>query len=155
MVGASGVFTDSGTFTTTATTDGNGIASAAAFIANDMVGSYEVTATIDSFSATAGFWLTNTGVTFLPICFHDYCTGPTVDDFSNPASGWPIAETSYWSYGYLNGEYRLYAKQGRAFGAVSRGDRSTGRFIMEVDARKASTANGSLGIQLYPTGPRQ
>jgi uncharacterized repeat protein (TIGR01451 family) len=81
---------------------------------------------------------------YLPLVYRNYCGGPFTDNFSNPASGWPIAETTYWSYGYTGGEYRFYAKRS-AFGAVSRGDQ-TGRFIVEVDARQVSAVNGSLGI---------
>ncbi len=86
---------------------------------------------------------------FLPMIYRNYCAGPFLDNFSNPASGWPIAETTYWSYGYTGGEYRFYAKQS-AFGAVSRGDK-TGRFIVEVDARQASTVNGSFGLVFHST----
>ena len=81
---------------------------------------------------------------YLPLIYRNYCSGPLIDDFSTPASGWPIAETTYWSYGYIGGEYRFYAKQS-AFGAVSRGDK-TGRFIVEVDARQVSAVNGSFGL---------
>jgi uncharacterized repeat protein (TIGR01451 family) len=81
---------------------------------------------------------------YLPLLSRNYCGGPFTDNFSNPASGWPSADTTYWSYGYSTGEYRFYAKQS-AFGAVTRGDR-TGRFIVEVDARQVSTINGSFGI---------
>jgi len=84
---------------------------------------------------------------FLPSVYRNYCSSPILDDFSNPASGWPVAENAYWSYGYLNGEYRMYAKQAQTFSAVSRGDRQqSGSFIVEVDARQVSSVNGSLGI---------
>ena len=81
---------------------------------------------------------------YLPLIYRYYCGGPYIDNFSDPARGWPIAETTYWSYGYTSGEYRFYAKRS-AFGAVSRGDK-TGRFIVEVDARQVSAVNGSFGI---------
>lgn len=81
---------------------------------------------------------------YLPLIQHNYCAGPSIDDFSNPVSGWPIADTTYWSYGYTGGEYRFYANRS-AFGAVSRGDK-TGRFIVEVDARQVSATNGSFGL---------
>jgi uncharacterized repeat protein (TIGR01451 family) len=83
---------------------------------------------------------------FLPLVFNNYCSGPYVDDFSNPSSGWPIADTTYWSYGYVNGEYRFHAKTA-AWGAVTRGD--MGRPTVEVDARQVSTINGSYGIVFY------
>jgi hypothetical protein len=70
-----------------------------------------------------------------------------VDDFSNSASGWPVQETNYWSYAYLNGEYRLYAK-GEAIAAVSRGDHPAGQFSIEVDARRPSGVDGFFGLIL-------
>ncbi len=81
---------------------------------------------------------------YLPLTYRNYCSGPVIDDFGNPSSGWPVAETASWSYGYTGGEYRFYAKRS-AFGAVSRGDQ-TGRFIVEVGARQVSAVNGSFGI---------
>lgn len=44
---------------------------------------------------------------YLPNLTRNFCAGPIRDDFGNPASGWPVAETTYWSYSYLNGEYRI------------------------------------------------
>ena len=85
---------------------------------------------------------------FLPFVSANYCTGPFIDNFSDPSSGWPIANTTYWSYGYLNGEYRFYAKAS-AFGAVTRGD--MGKPIVEFDARQVSTVNGSYGVAFYIT----
>jgi uncharacterized repeat protein (TIGR01451 family) len=81
---------------------------------------------------------------YFPLVSHDYCRS-IIDDFSNPASGWPIAETAYWSYNYFNGAYRLYSKQGSVFTAVNRGEQVR-RFALEVDVSQASTVNGSLGI---------
>ena len=81
---------------------------------------------------------------YLPAINRNYCTAPFIDNFSNPASGWPSAETATWSYGYTGGEYRLYAKQ-PATAVVTRGDK-TGRLIVEVAARQVSTVNGSFGI---------
>lgn len=83
---------------------------------------------------------------FLPFTARNYCTGPIIDDFSDPASGWPVGSTSYWSFGYVNGEYRMYAKQDNVFGAVTRGDGPKGSLIFEVDVRRASAETGSMGI---------
>jgi hypothetical protein len=43
---------------------------------------------------------------FLPIAYQSYQL-PFFDDFSNPASGWPVMQTSIGSWGYVNGMYRL------------------------------------------------
>jgi hypothetical protein len=57
--GASGSFA-SGGITAVVTTTANGIASAPAFIANAIAGSYSVTATVSGVNASASFVLTNT-----------------------------------------------------------------------------------------------
>jgi len=59
LSGPSGIFADSGTHETTAVTDTSGIASAAAFTANGVEGSYIVEATVPGIGALALFNLTN------------------------------------------------------------------------------------------------
>jgi hypothetical protein len=58
--GASGKFADTGTNTTKATSDANGVATAAAFTANGTAGAYTVTATASGAQAGASFNLSNT-----------------------------------------------------------------------------------------------
>jgi hypothetical protein len=58
-IGPSGHFADSGTYTTTAQSASNAIASSAIFTANTLSGSYTVTATITGVSETAPFLLHN------------------------------------------------------------------------------------------------
>lgn len=58
--GASGTFADSGTYSTTATTDGSGLATAAVFSANGTAGAYTVTASAPGVQSNASFALTNT-----------------------------------------------------------------------------------------------
>ena len=58
--GASGTFSDTGTDTTTATTDASGLATTTVFIANKTAGAYQVLASVAGVSTTAGFSLTNT-----------------------------------------------------------------------------------------------
>jgi hypothetical protein len=57
--GPGGTFSDSGTVTTTAATGESGIATAAAFRANGLLGSYTVTATASSVVTPTSFLLTN------------------------------------------------------------------------------------------------
>jgi uncharacterized repeat protein (TIGR01451 family) len=57
--GASGTFTDSGTFTTTAVTNEGGVATAATLTANGLTGSYAVTATVSGVVTAANFLLHN------------------------------------------------------------------------------------------------
>lgn len=58
--GASGTFTDTKTASTTVTTDASGLATSAAFVANNTAGSYIVAASIAGGSGSASFTLTNT-----------------------------------------------------------------------------------------------
>jgi len=58
--GASGKFVDTGTRRTTATTDANGVATSASFIANGTVGAYSVTAAAQGVETSISFSLTNT-----------------------------------------------------------------------------------------------
>jgi uncharacterized repeat protein (TIGR01451 family) len=59
--GASGMFADSGTFTTTAVTTESGVATAATFTANGLTGSYTATATVSGVVTPANFLLSNVG----------------------------------------------------------------------------------------------
>lgn len=59
--GASGIFQDSGTAVTTAVTGPDGVATSAAFVANDIVGAYSVEATVSAAVAPVEFQLTNVG----------------------------------------------------------------------------------------------
>ena len=74
--GPSGTFADSGTFTTTATTNETGIATAATLTANGQLGNYNVTATTISLPNSAIFSLTNAG----------WFVTPTGDDSNSCAS---------------------------------------------------------------------
>lgn len=58
--GASGKFADTGTNSTTATTDNNGAATSAAFVANGITGAYTVTASAQGAQTAVTFNLTNT-----------------------------------------------------------------------------------------------
>ncbi len=58
--GASGTFADTGTNTTTATTNASGFATSTVFIANGVVGAYTVTASAPSAQSSATFNLSNT-----------------------------------------------------------------------------------------------
>jgi uncharacterized repeat protein (TIGR01451 family) len=51
---------------------------------------------------------------YFPLLMHRYCP-PFFDDFSNPATGWPVGDDDYVTYGYANGEYRVKTKQSGYF----------------------------------------
>ncbi len=82
---------------------------------------------------------------FLPIVMRTDWSCPFLDDFTSSSSGWPVEESSLWSYGYLNGEYRMYAKRGRTLAAVTNGG-VVEPMAVEVDAHQASSVYGALGL---------
>jgi len=58
----------------------------------------------------------------LPLILNKYCSSPVLDDFSNPASGWPNQDTGSAIYRYLDNEYNIYHRDANRWGAVTRGD---------------------------------
>jgi Zn-dependent metalloprotease len=77
--GASGIFEDSATYTTTATSDAYGIATAALFEANASTGSYTVDATVSGVGSPAPFQLSN-------MAWYVSTTGSDSNDCLSPAS---------------------------------------------------------------------
>jgi uncharacterized repeat protein (TIGR01451 family) len=75
------------------------------------------------------------------------CPTSYLDDFSNPASGWLIDDDSYARMEYLNSEYRILTKQSGYLYLV-RAPLTCGyqNYIVEVDARWASTPGSSYGL---------
>jgi uncharacterized repeat protein (TIGR01451 family) len=73
------------------------------------------------------------------------CPTLLADDFSDPASGWPIIDTAGYAMGYLNGEYRM-AVNDAGYLAWSTRDIGATSYRIEVDARSAGPVNGSYGV---------
>jgi hypothetical protein len=67
------------------------------------------------------------------------------DDFSNPASGWPIVNNTNYAMGYLNGEYRIKVKRANWM-AYLWDDFGASDFRVEVDARPAAHLAGGVGL---------
>jgi len=102
--GASGKFADTGTNTTSATTDASGVATAAAFTANSIAGSDTVTAAVAGVSTPAIFNLTNSAgspktivaesgtpqIAGINTAFAAPLVAAVFDSYSNPASGVPV-----------------------------------------------------------------
>lgn len=57
----------------------------------------------------------------LPIVFNDNCMVPIVDHFDDPASGWPIENTTVANYGYANGEYNIFMKLPNSWAGATAG----------------------------------
>jgi len=70
---------------------------------------------------------------------------PLLDDFSNPQSGWSVAESDNTKAGYDNGEYVILIK---TVGWTRRGARNltAGDFRFEIDARASGQFNGWKGL---------
>ena len=81
---------------------------------------------------------------FLPFITHP-CPILFQDDFSNPASGWPILDTGNVLYEYRNGEYRILLRNADWWGAVM-GDPSVATYIVAVDVRNVTGTYGSYGL---------
>lgn len=86
---------------------------------------------------------------YLPLVTNNFCGGPTLDAFDNPASGWPVTTTPAWAYGYEAGEYRLLALAGESVAVVTRGDRDTYFSRLEAKVRQVSGVSGSLGLLFF------
>jgi hypothetical protein len=70
--GASGTFTDTGTFTMTSLTDEYGVATTSLFKANARPGSYRVTATVSDVITPANFLLANLIQVYFPVLTRNY-----------------------------------------------------------------------------------
>lgn len=57
-----------------------------------------------------------------PLVLANYCGGPFVDNFSNPDSGWPIADRGTVAYGYDRDQYFIQQRGAEQWSAVTRGD---------------------------------
>lgn len=80
---------------------------------------------------------------FLP--FIDNYTVYIFDDFSDPNSGFPIADTSTNTYQYVNGEYQILNKTNSYLGAVALNYKLE-EFEYEVSMRRVGSAKGLYGI---------
>ncbi len=83
-------------------------------------------------------------ICYLPLSLTP-CSPLYSDDFSNPASGWPIADTGNVRYEYLNGEYRLLVRS-KNYGAGVRPGLQVSDYAVDVDVRNQNNVSGSYGI---------
>ncbi len=82
---------------------------------------------------------------FLPVVARNYCPD-FFDNFSNPASGWPVGEDALVRYEYLNGEYRVLSKQAGYFFFFRSPSCNRENYIVEADARWVGTPGESYGL---------
>lgn len=57
-----------------------------------------------------------------PVVLSGFCGGPYVDTFSDPNSGWPVADLGPVAYRYDREQYSILQRQNNRWSAVSRGD---------------------------------
>lgn len=65
---------------------------------------------------------TTSNFMLLPSIFKNACGSIFLDDFSDPASGWPSVDTPYYSLGYGNDVYQITHHEYGFWTAVTRGD---------------------------------
>jgi predicted outer membrane repeat protein len=82
---------------------------------------------------------------YIPCMLSSCSTQLFFDDFSNPASGWPIFEDNVSRYQYINQEYRILAKVVPAWIAAIPDYQAT-QFVVTVDVHNATGVNGYYGI---------
>ena len=100
--GASGIFSDSGTFTTTAVTAESGVATAATFTANGLEGSYTVTATVGGVVTPADLLLANSGWYVAP-------GGNNASDCQTPTTPCATINGALEKTGFTTGDTALVA----------------------------------------------
>ncbi len=81
----------------------------------------------------------------IPCIFNNYCPD-FFDDFSNPASGWEVVDDEFERTEYVNGEYRVAPYEIGYTYYYAAPTCSRENYVVEVDARWASSPGGSYGI---------
>jgi hypothetical protein len=87
--------------------------------------------------------------TYLPCIARNLCSCPDFfDDFGNPASGWDVVDNASVRTQYLNGEYRILAKQwGSNHFMAPTCDRQD--YVVEVDVRRITTEGWTFGGLIF------
>jgi hypothetical protein len=87
---------------------------------------------------------------YLPIIFRNYCPPLYFDDFSDPDSGWSIADYEYSRYEYVDGEYQILRKDAGWSGARPWADNDPDflgyNYIVAADVRNDTGVYGSYGL---------
>jgi len=82
--------------------------------------------------------------TILPYLDHR-CDPLYTDDFSNPSSGWPVADSVNFKVEYLSGEYRTLIRSTN-YGVIVRPGFQASDYVISVDTRNPGYIFGSYGI---------
>ncbi len=100
---------------------------------------------ISSLTAVQTIAISGTGVLYFP-GLQRACEPFFWDDFSNPGSGWPVADTATLLLEYNNGEYRTLVKNRDWLVAINSGVMVDPMSKLEIDLRNASGIFGSYGL---------
>jgi hypothetical protein len=82
---------------------------------------------------------------FLPLAMENYCSD-FFDDFSNPASGWPVVDNDFVRARYLDGEYRVLSKRAGYIFFLRAPTCHRQHYVVQVDARWAGRPGASYGL---------
>lgn len=82
---------------------------------------------------------------YLPALVRNLCPD-FFDDFSNPASGWPVGEDDLVRSEYLGGEYRVLSKNGDYIYLFRSPSCDRANYMVEADARWVDAPGLSYGI---------
>ena len=74
------------------------------------------------------------------------CPAYYTDNFSDPASGWPVDDDSNRRYAYTDGQYQIWVKNPAAGWWATPGAKATD-FTASVSARRTSGTSGAYGIR--------
>jgi hypothetical protein len=82
---------------------------------------------------------------YLPITFRDYCPPLFADDFSNPASGWPVGDNGNIRREYLNNEYRILVRNNFWWAGARPGFKASD-YILTVDVYNVTDIDSTYGL---------
>lgn len=99
----------------------------------------------DNDQSTTDLSMNGQSSVYLPVISNGHCFTPYADDFSDPGSGWPIANEADYQLEYINGEYRILVKNTERWGTASAGFKATD-YLVTVDLHNNNEAYGSYGI---------
>jgi hypothetical protein len=82
----------------------------------------------------------------LPVLYKEYCSGPYIDDFSDPDSGWPVGTSGSITYRYITGEYSLLHAQADQWGGATLGHTLESIHHAQIDTRILGYQDGIVGV---------
>lgn len=97
---------------------------------------------------TVRFYAPERGRAHLACLTYNYCRSYISDDFSNPASGWPVGDSGDVRYAYENGQYRMLFREKEIMSIVTRGDVWNQSRMVAIEGQVAA-GSGWWGLVFY------